>query len=78
MIVLDKFGIAASTKSACAGAGSGRSHVIFSMTKDIKRATATIRFSLSPNTTAGDLRKVTKILKEHLEKMSSAASFDHN
>lgn len=67
VIVLDKFGVSASTKSACAGAGSGRSHVVFSMTKDAKRAASTIRFSLSPLTTKAQLKKVTKILKEHLK-----------
>jgi cysteine desulfurase len=77
VIVLDKFGVAASTKSACAGAGSGRSHVVFSMTKDAERASSTIRFSLSPTTTLSELRKVTKILRQHLEKMSTPASFDH-
>lgn len=77
VIVLDQAGIAASTKSACAGAGSGRSHVVFRMTKDAKRAASTIRFSLSPTTTASELRRVTKILKEHLEKMSASTSFDH-
>lgn len=78
VIVLDQAGIAASTKSACAGAGSGQSHVVFSMTSDAKRAAATIRFSLSPSTTSSELRKVTKILRGHLEKMSTTASFDHN
>lgn len=78
VIVLDRFGIAASTKSACAGAGSGRSHVVFSMTKDAKRAASTIRFSLSATTRASELRRVTKILKEHLEKMNTTTSFDHN
>lgn len=77
VIVLDKFGVAASTKSACAGAGSGRSQVVFSMTKDLARASSTIRFSLSPTATFSELKKVTKILRQHLEKMGALTSFDH-
>lgn len=72
VIVLDQAGIAASTKSACAGSGSGRSHVVFTMTNDPKRAASTIRFSLSPTTTSSELKKVTKILQGHLEKMRNA------
>jgi len=71
VIYLDKAGIAASTKSACSGAGSGKSTVVYEMTKDIDRASATIRFTLSPTTSLGELSQVTQVLKSYLAKMAS-------
>lgn len=67
VVALDTAGISASTKSACSGAGSGRSAVVYAMTNDLPRATATIRFTLSPNTTLSQLRFVTKTLKKHIK-----------
>lgn len=48
VVYLDAHGIAASTKSACSGAGSGMSAVVQAMTNDPARATSTIRLSLDP------------------------------
>ncbi len=70
VISLDAAGIAASTKSACSGAGSGLSKVVYSMTSDEKRASSTIRFTLSPETSWGDLKKTTKVLNDFLDRMS--------
>lgn len=69
VVALDAAGIAASTKSACAGAGSGRSVVVFAMTNDESRAASTIRFTLGPDTKWSDLKRVNKVLENHLEKM---------
>lgn len=69
VVVLDANGVAASTKSACAGKGSGRSHVVFAMTKDEVRARSTLRFTLGPATNAKDLKRVVGLLATHLKKL---------
>lgn len=67
VITLDVAGIAASTKSACSASGSGRSHVIYTMTGDEQRSSSTIRFTLTPETTWGDLKKTIAVLRNHIE-----------
>ncbi len=69
VIWLDKNGVAASTKSACAGAGSGISHVVFTCTQDASRAGSTIRFSVGEETTIGDLMFAIDTLKQFCQKM---------
>ncbi len=71
VVTLDAAGIAASTRSACSGAGGGYSHVVYEMTGDKERASSTVRFTLGSNTTSSDLSKVTKVLKDHKELMKS-------
>ncbi len=73
VVSLDTAGIAASTKSACSGAGGGYSHVVLKMTGDINRASSTIRFTLGPDTTRRELRETTKALKKHIELMHEIA-----
>ncbi len=75
VVSLDTAHIAASTKSACSGAGGGYSHVVFSMTGDRNRAGSTIRFTLGPDTTYRELRETTSALKKHIELMSEV-NFD--
>ena len=70
-VVLDKYGFAVSTKSACAGAGGGESMVVQTISSDPARSTSTLRFSLSPETTLQNLKDLTKVLKSHVEKMSN-------
>lgn len=70
-VVLDKHGFAVSTKSACAGAGGGESSVVREISGDSARAASTLRISLSPETTVSDLKRFTKVLKNHIEKMKS-------
>lgn len=81
-IVLDKYGFAVSTKSACAGAGGGESVVVQAISSNPAlttstpeqaraRATSTLRLSLSPDTTLKNIKDLTKILKTHIEKMNS-------
>lgn len=67
VIVLDKAGIACGTRSACSGAGGGRSHVVYEMTRDQLRSSSTLRFTLSPNTTWRELKRVCMVLKDHVE-----------
>lgn len=69
VVDLDNAGISASTKSACSGADSGLSYVVYEMSGDSDRASSTIRFSLNSNVKYGQLKKVTKVLKKHLSKM---------
>lgn len=71
VVFLDSHGVAASTKSACAGAGSGLSHVVEVMTKDKKRASSTIRLSLGEKTTKKDLERAVNILEEFCQKMKT-------
>ncbi|OGG41643.1 hypothetical protein A2837_00685 [Candidatus Kaiserbacteria bacterium RIFCSPHIGHO2_01_FULL_46_22] len=69
VVALDAAGIAASTKSACSGAGSGRSQVVYAMTADEARSISTIRFTMTPYTRWRDLKKTTKALRNHIERM---------
>ena len=70
VIYLDSKGVAASTKSACAGAGGGESVVVYEMTQDSVRAKSTLRLSLGEDTTIADMETTLKILKDFLTKMS--------
>jgi cysteine desulfurase len=69
-VVLDSKGFAVSTKSACAGAGGGESTVVKETTGDPVRAASTLRFSLSPETTPGDILNLADTLQIHVEQMS--------
>lgn len=69
VIYLDSKGIAASTKSACAGAGGGESVVVYEMTKDSDRARSTLRLSLGEETTIADMKIVLHTLKDFAAKM---------
>lgn len=69
VIYLDAKGVAASTKSACAGAGGGESVVVFEMTKDSDRARSSLRFSLGEDTTVSDITRTLEILKDFQAKM---------
>lgn len=71
VVYLDKHGVAASTKSACAGAGGGESAVVQAISGDIKRAKSTLRLSLGEETKAGDLKIVITLLQRYLTLMSN-------
>jgi len=66
VVWLDKNGIAASTKSACSGAGGGRSEVVWQMTHDAARAASTIRFTIDPTIDPTQLSRVAAALKEFI------------
>lgn len=55
VVYLDTHGVAVSTKSACAGAGSGESAVVKAMTGDAARSRATLRLTLGEQTTTADI-----------------------
>ena len=69
-IVLDKEGIAVSTKSTCGGKADG-SKVVKVISGDDNRALSTIRFSLGPKTNLNSqlCNRVAKLLKQHTKHM---------
>lgn len=69
VIFLDARGVAASTKSACAGAGSGRSQVVYTIANNDARAASTIRLSLGPSTTLSEVRYTLDSLADFCQKM---------
>jgi cysteine desulfurase len=75
VVTLDAHGIAASTRSACAGNQEGGSHVVAAITGDKERAHNTIRFTLGEETTEEDLRRTVKILSEHVAETKSLSQF---
>ncbi|HMO77750.1 MAG TPA: cysteine desulfurase family protein [Candidatus Paceibacterota bacterium] len=71
VVYLDKHGIAASTKSACAGAGGGNSTVVQVISSDTKRASSTIRLTLNEETKEQDLKTVLSLLQKYQKLMSN-------
>ena len=69
VVYLDAHGVAASTKSACAGAGSGESTVVLALSGDSKRARSTLRFSLGEEIKVADVTHVVATLAAYVEKM---------
>ncbi len=65
VVYLDKHGIAASTKSACAGTGGGESAVVRAISDDEVRAKSTLRLTLGPKTTPQDLSKTLTVLERY-------------
>ena len=70
VVYLDAQGIAASTKSACAGAGGGESTVVSTMTGNSERAKSTLRLSLSADTTLADAKATVTALVRFKNKMN--------
>lgn len=70
VVYLDTYGVAASTKSACAGAGGGESLVVKAISDDSVRARATIRFTLGPKSTTTEVMRAIAILKRFCVKMA--------
>ncbi len=58
VVWLDKCGVAASTKSACAGAGGGISGVVLACTKNVDLAKSTIRLTLGEHSNVEELKYV--------------------
>jgi cysteine desulfurase len=70
-VVLNQAGFAVSTKSACSGVGGGVSTVIQAVSGDTLRSGSTLRITLGPDTKIADIKKLTQVLKKHIEKMSA-------
>lgn len=69
VVVLDSKGVAASTKSACAGAGGGVSSVVAALGGDAERSRSTLRLTLGEETTLADVVHVATLLSEHIARM---------
>lgn len=65
-VLMDKEGIAVSPRSACVGSGGEVSSVVLALTKDHDRARGTLRMTLGPTTTKGELDRAIKALKKAL------------
>lgn len=72
VIVLDKEGVAASTRSACGSEKSEGSSVVREMTKDDARANSTLRFTLGEDSKKEDIEQAVLILKNHIEHMKNS------
>ncbi len=68
-VELDNKGVAVSTKSACSGAGGGESTAVKAISGDAVRAQSTLRFTLDPNLKPTQVKKVSILLRQHLDKM---------
>lgn len=66
---LDAAGIAASSGSACADASWEPSHVVLAMGYSLTEASGSVRFTLGPSNTAGEIEHVIKVLPGILEKL---------
>ncbi len=71
VVALDVAGIAASTKSACAGIGGGESVVVRAITGDAARARSTIRLTLGPDSKATDIPLVARVLMDQVALMGT-------
>ncbi len=66
VVTLDTHGIAASTRSACAGGKGSGSHVVAAITGDQQRANNTVRFTLGEETTKEEILRTVEILSQHV------------
>ena len=66
-IVLDKAGIACSTRSACSGKDGSGSAVVLAMTNEKSRANSTLRFTLGKENTKKDIDFLVKTLAKHIQ-----------
>lgn len=71
VVALDVAGIAASTKSACAGAGGGESAVVQAITGDAARARSTLRLTLGPDSSAAHITAAARTLADHVALMGT-------
>lgn len=71
VVTLDACGIAASTRSACAGGTGSGSHVVRALTGDDARAASTVRFTLGEETTRADINTCVRVLAQHVRKTLS-------
>ena len=75
--MLEQAGIFVSTGSACSSNKKGQSHVLSAMGRSHKEIEGTVRFSLSPLNTMGEIEytvdKLKKIVQDHRKMMAIAA-----
>ncbi len=73
VLELDERGVAASSGAACASVSWEPSHVLLAMGLPIEQATAAVRFSLGPETTADEIDRLLAILPEAVAAASGLA-----
>lgn len=69
VVVLDHYGIAAATKSACGSGDGAGSSVVRQLTGDELRVLSTFRFTLGPETSARDVKRAVSVLAKHVRRM---------
>lgn len=72
VVTLDVHGIAASTRSACAGGSGSGSHVVRTLYTDEARAASTIRCTLGEETTSRALSRAAAILRTHVATLTKS------
>lgn len=70
VVTLDVHGIAASTRSACAGGKGSGSHVVRALSGDEDRAASTIRFTFGEETTRTDIERAAAVVRERIVPLS--------
>ncbi|MBT0565468.1 cysteine desulfurase family protein [Williamsia sp. CHRR-6] len=72
LMLLDAHGIECSTGSACTAGVARASHVLLAMGMSTADARSSLRFSLSPTTTAADIDRVAQVIGEVVDRARSA------
>ena len=70
ILMLDKYGISASTGSACVSSNTNLSHVLSAIKFSSKFANNTLRMTLGRSTNKNDINYVLKILSKIIKKYS--------
>jgi cysteine desulfurase len=69
-VLMDQRGVAVTPRSACVGSGGERSEVVYALTGDDALARSTVRFSLGPNATKGEVDRAVYALLDSLATFS--------
>lgn len=72
LLLLDAAGVDASTGSACSAGVHQPSHVLLAMGRTLAEASASLRFSFGPSTTAADIDALLAVLPDALAKARAA------
>jgi cysteine desulfurase len=77
LIKLDEHGVAASTGSACSARKQKESHVLRAMGFTLPEISGSLRLSLGPHNTMGEVDKTVAILKRVIEELLEVSPFKH-
>jgi cysteine desulfurase len=75
LLLLDRYGIYASTGSACSSESLEVSHVLKAISVNLEYAHGSLRFSLGRDTTKKDLDYVVKKLSEIVDRLRNLSGF---
>jgi cysteine desulfurase len=73
LLLLDQYGIAASSGSACTSGSLDASHVLLALGLPYERAIGSVRFSVGRENTAEDIEKVASVLPSLVEQLRAFA-----